>query len=102
MLVNVSFKKVVLDPLRELFKKCNIVWVLKPDTSIVLPSLSKVLLDFDHELWLNWLSVVKSLNKSKELGEFIAFVYLLVEFSDLLYDLDEISHDVREDGNSEH
>ena len=46
--------------------------------------------------------MIEPLYESEELGELISFIDFLVEFSELYNNLDEVTHDVREDGNSEH
>jgi hypothetical protein len=60
--VHVGPEQSVLDKLWKLIEKSFVVVVLKAHAAVSHPSLSKILLNLDHQFWVNWLAMIKPLN----------------------------------------
>ena len=93
-LIHKRFVQVVLDPLWKLCKDRLIFIRLETNASVLLPSNGKVLLYFGHHIIFEGFSMVESLQQSEELCKFITLVKFLVEFSHLLKDFNEVTHNV--------
>ena len=68
---------------------------------VVLPSEIHMSFDILFEFLLDRLSIVEKLKKSEKLAQVIALISCFVDHLDLVKDLNEVAHDVRENGNSE-
>ena len=74
--------------------------VSEGDVLVEFPHVVEVVLDLLPQLHFEPLLVVKLLKGPEELHQVVPIVQIFVELFKLLEDVDKVSHDVREDGNT--
>tara|TARA_B110001450_G_C17466141_1_gene418278 strand:- start:220 stop:435 length:216 start_codon:yes stop_codon:yes gene_type:complete len=67
----------------------------------MLPSVFEVGFNFLFKILINWLLSIVLLHSSKELGKVISIVKWFMEAFELIQDSYEVTHYVREYGNTE-
>ena len=68
---------------------------------VVLPSVSKVRLDAVSQLLANWLVLIEHLQLAEEAREVVSLIQVAIQLLELLQDLNEVSHHIREDSYAE-